>query len=46
MDGSIKKSPTGNGLIKRISRDGMPVTTKIKNGTYVLIFEGTYRDKD
>ena len=27
MDGSIKKSPTGSGLIKRISRDGMPVAT-------------------
>ena len=46
MDGSIKKSPTGSGLIKRISRDGMPVATTMKDGTYVLIFEGTYRDKD
>ena len=46
MDGSLKKSPTGSGLIKRISRDGMPVATTMKDGTYVLIFEGTYRDKD
>ena len=46
MDGSMKKSPTGSGLIKRISRDGMPVATTMKDGTYVLIFEGTYRDKD
>lgn len=46
MDGSIKKIPTGSGLLKRISRDGMPVATTMKDGTYVLIFEGTYRDKD
>ena len=46
MDGSIKKSPTGSGIIKRVSRDGMPVATTMKDGTYVLIFEGTYRDKD
>ena len=37
MDGSMKKSPTGSGLIKRISRDGMPVATTMKDGTYVLI---------
>ena len=46
MDGSLKKSPTNSGLIKRISRDGMPVLTKMKDGTYVLVFEGTYRDRD
>ena len=46
MDGSIKKTPTGSGLIKRISRDGMPVATTMRDGTYVLIFEGTYRDHD
>ena len=46
MNGGIKKSPTGSGLIKRISRDGMPVATTMKDGTYVLIFEGTYRDRD
>ena len=46
MDGAMKKSPTGSGLIKRISRDGMPVATTMKDGTYVLIFEGTYRDRD
>ena len=45
MDGSVKKSPTDSGLIKRISRDGMPVATTMKDGTYVLIFEGTYRDR-
>ena len=46
MNGAIKKSPTGSGLIKRISRDGMPVATTMKDGTYVIIFEGTYRDRD
>ena len=46
MDGSIKKSPTGSGLIERISREGMPVATTMKDGTYVLIYEGTYRDRD
>ena len=46
MDGTIKKSPTGSGLIKRISRDGMPVVNKMKDGTYIMVFEGTYRDKD
>jgi hypothetical protein len=24
----------------------MPVATTMKDGTYVLIFEGTYRDRD
>ena len=38
MDGSIKKTPTGSGLIKRISRDGMPVATTMRDGTYVLPF--------
>ena len=46
MDGSEKKSPTGSGLKNRISRDGMPVVAKMKDGTYVLVFEGTYRDMD
>ena len=46
MDGSVKKSPTGSGLDARISRDGMPVFTRMKDGTYVLVFEGTYRDSD
>ena len=46
MDGSLKKSPTGSGLIKRISKYGMPVATTMRDGTYVLIFEGTYRDYD
>ena len=43
MNGFIKKSPTKSGLNKRISRDGMPVTDKMKDGTYVMVFEGTYR---
>ena len=46
LDGTTKKSPTGSGLIKRISRDGMPVVNRMKNGIYVLVFEGTYRDID
>ena len=46
MDGTKKKSPTRSGLIKRISRDGMPVVCKMKDGTYILVFEGTYRDRD
>ena len=46
IDGTIKKSPTGSGLKKRISRDGMPVVNTMKDGTYVLVFEGTYRDID
>ena len=46
MDGTKKKSPTGSSLKKRISRDGMPVVCKLKNGTYILVFEGTYRDSD
>ena len=43
MNGYIKKSPTNSGLNKRISRDGMPVTDIMKDGTYVMAFEGTYR---
>ena len=46
MDGTKKKSPSKSGLIKRISRDGMPVVCKMKDGTYILVFEGTYRDRD
>ena len=45
MNGFIKKSPTKSGLNKRISRDGMPVTDVMKDGTYVMVFEGTYRRK-
>ena len=44
MNGYIKKSPTKSGLNKKISRDGMPVTDLMKDGTYVMVFEGTYRD--
>ena len=46
MNGYIKKSPTKSGLNKKISRDGMPVTDVMKDGTYVMVFEGTYRRKD
>ena len=46
MDGTQDKSPTGSGLAPRISRDGMPVFARMKDGTYVLVFEGTYRDSD
>lgn len=44
MDGTKEKSPTGSGLSPRISRDGMPVFARMKDGTYVIVFEGTYRD--
>ena len=43
MNGYIKKSPTKSGLNKKISRDGMPVTDIMKDGTYIMVFEGTYR---
>ena len=46
MNGYIKKSPTKSGLNKKISRDGMPVTDVMKDGTYIMVFEGTYRRKD
>ena len=46
MNGYIKKSPTKSGLNKKISRDGMPVTDIMKDGTYVMVFEGTYRRED
>ena len=45
MNGYIKKSPTNSGLNKKISRDGMPVTDVMKDGTYVMAFEGTYRSQ-
>ena len=43
INGFIKKSPIKSGLNKKISRDGMPVTATMKDGTYVMVFEGTYR---
>ena len=46
MDGTKAKSPTGSGLAARISRDGMPVFDRMSDGTYVMVFEGTYRDND
>jgi len=45
MDGTIKRKPTGSEIKNRISRNGMPVINKMKNGKYVLVFEGTYRDR-
>jgi len=45
MDGTIKRKPTGSEIRKRISRDGMPVINRMKNGKYILVFEGTYRDR-
>lgn len=46
MDGSKAKSPRNSGLNARISRDGMPVFDRMSDGTYVMVFEGTYRDSD
>jgi len=45
MDGTIKRKPTGSEIQERISRDGMPTLNKMKNGKFVLVFEGTYRDR-
>ena len=45
MDGTIKRKPKGSEIKERISRNGMPVINKIKNGKYILVFEGTYRDR-
>ena len=45
MDGTTKRKPTGSEIKKRISRDGMPTINKMKNGKFVLVFEGTYRDR-
>ena len=46
MNGYIKKCPLKSGLNKKVSRDGMPVTDVMKDGTYVMVFEGTYRNKN
>ena len=46
MNGYIRKSPTKSGLNKKLSRDGMPVTDVMKDGTYVMVFEGTYRHEN
>jgi len=40
MNGYIKK------VQKKVSRDGMPVTDVMKDGTYVMVFEGIYRRKN
>jgi len=45
MDGTIKRKPTGSEIKKRISRDGMPTINKMKNGKFVIVYEGTYRDR-
>ena len=45
MDGTIKKKPTENILIKWTSRNGMPVINKMIDGTYILVFEGPYRNR-
>ena len=45
MDGTIKRKPKGSQIKERISRNGMPVINKMKNGQYILVFEGTYRDR-
>ena len=45
MEGTKKRKPTGSEIKKRISRDGMPTINKMKNGKFVLVFEGTYRDR-
>ena len=44
MNGYIKKSPTNSGLMIRPSRDGIPAIDIMKDGAYVMVFEGTYRD--
>lgn len=46
IDGTKKSKPTNTKLKKRITRNGMPVITTMKDGTYVLAFESNYRDKD
>ena len=45
MDGTKKRKPTGSEIKKRISRDGMPTLNRMKNGKFVIVFEGTYRDR-
>ena len=45
IDGTIKRKPKGSKIKKRISRNGMPVINKMKNGQYILVFEGTFRDR-
>ena len=46
IDGTRKHRPTNSNLRKRITRNGMPVVNTMKDGTYVLVFESNYRDKD
>ena len=44
IDGTKLKAPAGSGLLPRVSRDGMPEFGMLKDGTYVIVYEGTYRD--
>ena len=44
MNGYLKKSPTKSGLLKRVSRDGMPVLDIMKDGTYVILCNGIRRN--
>ena len=44
-NGLLKGELTGSEIKKRISRDGMPTINKMKNCKFVLVFEGTYRDR-
>lgn len=46
IDGTRKNSPSNSNLKKRITRNGMPVVNALKDGTYALVFESNYRDKD
>lgn len=43
VNGAVKKTVGNN---TRVSRDGMPVYAQMHDGTYVLVFEGTYRDRE
>ena len=42
MDGAVGKTVGG---ITSFSRDGMPVFARMKTGEYVVVFEGTYRNR-
>ena len=41
MDRTIKRKPRGSQIKKKISRNGILVINKMKNGQYSLVFEGT-----
>ena len=46
MNGYIAKGPTGSWLTPKVSRDGIPVIVTLKNCSYVMVFEGSYRNKE